>query len=615
MAEPDGGGIRGRVTEHSRAPDDQPGGDRLRGVWTGSFDRRWSGLSLAVLLLGVASAGVRAQAPEDLDVVSATMRPWVERWTADRDALERRYDAPMSARRRARLAAFHAEWQRRLEAVNFAALDRDAQVDAVLLHSALLRAQRELEFEARRDAEVAPLLPFAPTVVALAEERADVVPVAAETAAATVDGLARAVKELRAAHQEEWRKEAPVAPAVARRAAQRLSALRRALRAWFAFRDGYDPQFSWWVKSPYDAADKALDDYESWVRRELVGAGNGDDEPLVGDPIGRDALIEQLGFEFITYTPEELIAIAERELEWCRGELKKASNEMGCGDDWKAALDRVKSDHVAPGDQPALIRKLSDEAVAFIEKRDLVTIPPLAKEVWRMQMMSPDRQKVTPYFTGGEVVSVSYPTAGMDQADKVMSLRGNNEHFSRAVVFHELIPGHHLQQFMTGRYREYRRAFRTPFWVEGGALYWELRMWDLGFARSPEDRIGMLFWRAHRCARIVFSLKFQLGEWSADQAVDYLVNTIGHERRNATAEVRRSINGSYAPLYQCAYMLGGMQLRALREELVGGGKLTDRQFDDAVLRHGPIPIDLLRANLRPDLPLTLDHRADWRFAD
>ncbi len=63
---------------------------------------------------------------------------------------------------------------------------------------------------------------------------------------------------------------------------------------------------------------------------------------------------------------------------------------------------------------------------------------------------------------------------------------------------------------MTSRYKTYRRLFSTPFWGEGWALYWELLLWDKGFARSPENRVGMLFWRMHRCARIIFSLSFHL---------------------------------------------------------------------------------------------------------
>jgi len=202
----------------------------------------------------------------------------------------------------------------------------------------------------------------------------------------------------------------------------------------------------------------------------------------------------------------------------------------------------------------------------------------------------------------------------MDHADKLMSMRGNNLHYSRAVVHHELIPGHHLQGYMAQRWNTQRRMFRSPFLVEGWALYWEMRLYDMDFPATPEDRIGMLFWRSHRCARIIFSLKFHLGEWSPEECIDFLVENVGHERRNATAEVRRSIQGGYGPLYQAAYMTGGLQLLALHKELVANGPYNEKQFHDAVLRQNSIAIEYLRAALNAE-PLTKDFPVTWRFAD
>ena len=79
-----------------------------------------------------------------------------------------------------------------------------------------------------------------------------------------------------------------------------------------------------------------------------------------------------------------------------------------------------------------------------------------------------------------------------------------------------------------------------PFFGEGWALYWELMLYDMGFNDTPEERVGALFWRMHRCARIIFSLRFHMGQWSPQEAIDFLVDRVGHERDNATAEVRRS---------------------------------------------------------------------------
>ncbi|MDZ4054731.1 MAG: DUF885 family protein, partial [Phenylobacterium sp.] len=298
---------------------------------------------------------------------------------------------------------------------------------------------------------------------------------------------------------------------------------------------------------------------------------------------------------------------------WCQRELAKAAAEMG-QDDWRRALEIVKSRHPAPGEQPKLVVELADEAIAFMESNDLLTVPELAKRDWRMTMLTPEYQLQAPFYLGGQDVWVAYPTDTMPHDKKLMALRGNNRHFSRAVVHHELIPGHHLQYFYNTRYQPHRELFDTPFWGEGWALYWEFRLWDLGFAKTPEDRIGMLFWRSHRAARILFSLGFHLGEMTPDEAVELLVERVGHERENARAEVRRSFAGDYGPLYQIAYMVGGLQFQALHREMVANGGMSERQFHDAILKGGPMPVSMVRARLRGDA-LADGLPEPWKFYD
>jgi uncharacterized protein (DUF885 family) len=194
-----------------------------------------------------------------------------------------------------------------------------------------------------------------------------------------------------------------------------------------------------------------------------------------------------------------------------------------------------------------------------------------------------------------------------------MSLRGNTPPFNFATVHHELIPGHHLQAFLSDRFNPHRAALqRTPFWREGWALYWELLLWDSGFPRTPPEKIGMLFWRLHRAARIVFSLNYHLGRWTPQQAVDFLVDRVGHERANAEGEVRRTTID--APLYQVAYLIGGLQFRALHRELVRSGEITATAFHDAVLAGGYMPVELVRARLTGQA-LSRDYRSTWRFDD
>jgi uncharacterized protein (DUF885 family) len=96
------------------------------------------------------------------------------------------------------------------------------------------------------------------------------------------------------------------------------------------------------------------------------------------------------------------------------------------------------------------------------------------------------------------------------------------------------------------------------------------------------------------------------------ECIDLLVDRIGHERDNATAEVRRSFTTSYGPLYQAAYLLGGLQLRALHRELVETGKMTDRDFHDAILKENAIPIEMVRA-LVSGAKLKADWKPEWKF--
>ena len=122
----------------------------------------------------------------------------------------------------------------------------------------------------------------------------------------------------------------------------------------------------------------------------------------------------------------------------------------------------------------------------------------------------------------------------------------------------------------------------------------------------------MLFWRMHRCARIIFSLNYHMGKWTPQQCIDFLVDRVGHERANAEGEVRRSFVGGYSPLYQVAYMIGGLQFEALRKELVESGKMSYKQFHDAVLHENSMPVEMVRAILTGQ-QLPKDFKTGWRF--
>jgi uncharacterized protein (DUF885 family) len=568
-------------------------------------------------------AMLAAQAPvdstvPDLAALLATPRselaPVVTRWSSDRSALGRRYAVEHSPERTERYQRFHAGWLRRLEALPFTSLSRQAQVDVILLRTRIGHELDLLERQRHLAAEMAPLLPFADTLHALVEQRRRLERPDAEVAARRLTWMADAIDRARTGLRASAA-EGPPTRIVALRASETIAELVRHFDGWRRFYQGYDPELTWRLAEPAKRFGEALAAWRVTLRERIVGIREGEDAPIVGDPIGREGLLADLANEMIAYTPEELLALAEREFALLEAEARRAARDMGLGDDWRAALERTKQDHPPVGGQVLAVRDMAHEATAFVESRGLVTVPPLIKEIWRMEMMSAEAQKTNPFFLGGEVIMVASPTDEQTEVEKQMALRANNRHFSRATVHHELIPGHGLQGFVAARANDHRRVFATPFYSEGWALWWEIHLWDLGFPETPENRMGMLFWRMHRAARILFSLNFHLGNWTPPQCIDFLVERVGHERASATGEVRRSFNGSYSPLYQAGYLLGGMQLRALHRELVGSGRMTEREFHDAVLATGPMPIEMVRALLMPEVTLTLDHTPRWRFAE
>lgn len=543
--------------------------------------------------------------------LATELYPAISSYQADRSALARKYNNPLSEESFLRFTKLYNDWLDALNKMPYDAYSLDGKMDWQLFKNHL---EKELFFHglAFEDfKQVSHVVDFKDQLEKFYQVRRMAEKPQSQELAATFALTEKAIQ----AKWEAMKKSKPFDSwQEAELAAETVEALRKSTEEAYNFYYDYDPDFTWWMKKPMESMNEVLKSYAEFLKDHFENTVVKDDgSGIIGKPVGKLAIEKELAYNMIPYTAEELLKEGEKQYAWCEAEMIKASEELGYGKDWKAALEHVKNTYVPAGEWPQMVAELADEAIEFLESRDLLTIPDMAKETWRTTMMSAERQKVSPFFLGGETIIISYPTSTMTHEEKMMSMRGNNPHFSRATVQHELIPGHHLQQFMNQRHFPHRRVFNTPFWVEGWTLYWEFNLWDKNFPRNAEDRIGMLFWRMHRAARIVFSLNYHLGSWTPQQCIDYLVDAVGHERANAEAEVRRSFEGRYGPLYQLAYMIGGLQVYGLRKEMVEGGKMTEKEFHDYFITQNYTPIELLRARMKGDIPK--DFKSNWRFLD
>jgi uncharacterized protein (DUF885 family) len=547
---------------------------------------------------------------------ASLIAPLINQYQADEQMMNRKYTLKRSGEYYQRMEDFYAVWLEKLKALPFDKLTVNERVDYILLKRDINADVRDITLAFTEFKSNNFTIPFAQAIIDFEKKRrvgkqqdGKLTEQLFEKLKDDINNTTKSVNNLQLA----------VSPVQASWAQQTVNQYLTVFQEAYKFYDGYDPQFTKATKNAYQNAVDAMRAYALELGKTAKLSNVKDDgSGIIGNPIGRTAFLSLLKDEMIAYTPEQIEAIAMREFAWCDAEMVKASQQMGFGNDpiaigWKKALEKVKNDYPELGKQPELVYQLATEAIDFVEQNKLIDIPELAKEGWRMRMLTPQEQLFAPFFLGGESVLIAYPTSDMSEDAKMMTLRGNNRHFSRAVVFHELIPGHNLQYFMQSRYKPYRRGFGTPFWTEGWSLYWEMLLWDKNFAKTPEDKIGMLFWRMHRCARIIFSMNYHLGKWTPKQCIDFLVERVGFERANAEAEVRRSFTGGYGPLYQIGYMLGGLEFRALHKELVETGKMTDIQFHDRILKENNMPVEMVRA-LLTNQSLPENFTTKWMFA-
>ena len=304
--------------------------------------------------------------------------------------------------------------------MGFDDISQAGKVDYLLLRSRLLTEQKALLSEKLRDTQIAALIPFQQTIFEFEEARRRMENVDGQKSALALEKL---VKDIAAAKDSlsgvKGTQEMNLA-------AQRLELLRNVLRVWFDFYALYDPKFAWWIDASYKKADGAVEAHAQFlhttsgagVTLESGGFGGSGGRgrrtrrrwwerrskrsarqrwgTFRSGPAGGDALLEALHTAMIVYSPEQLVALANREFAWCDKEMLRASTEMGFGTDWKKAVEAVKNKYVDPGQMIYLVRDLSHEAIDFVEKQSWSPSPALVKEDYWEEAMTPRMQLVNP---------------------------------------------------------------------------------------------------------------------------------------------------------------------------------------------------------------------------
>ncbi|NKF22610.1 DUF885 domain-containing protein [Solimonas marina] len=164
------------------------------------------------------------------------------------------------------------------------------------------------------------------------------------------------------------------------------------------------------------------------------------------------------------------------------------------------------------------------------------------------------------------------------------------------LAYHEGIPGHHFQGSVlkhAGALPLFRKVVRFSAYSEGWGLYAEQVADELGvYENDPFGRIGYLQSELFRAARIVVDTGIHYKRWTRQQAIDWMVTTIGDPVVATTREVERYC---VYPGQACSFKVGANSIVAAREAARAkmGKRFDVRQFHDLVLNSGPMPMNVL----------------------
>jgi uncharacterized protein (DUF885 family) len=161
------------------------------------------------------------------------------------------------------------------------------------------------------------------------------------------------------------------------------------------------------------------------------------------------------------------------------------------------------------------------------------------------------------------------------------------------LAHHEAIPGHVWQGEYSNQLPLIRTLLAFNAYSEGWALYAEQLADELGdYEGDPVGRLGYLQSIAFRACRLVVDTGLHAKRWTREQAVDWFATTNGSGREEVASEVDRYCSW---PGQACGYKVGHSEINRLRDRAQAalGSRYTLGSFDDAVVKSGNVPLDVL----------------------
>ena len=312
--------------------------------------------------------------------------------------------------------------------------------------------------------------------------------------------------------------------------------------------------------------------------------------------------------EGLAYGAGELRERGHAALADLTAQLRHRTMALAGHDDWRGYVAELDSDAPpTPEDMLAGYRTWTKRARSFAYDRGLVSEPPgdrcdvVPAEEFQRAVLAVAFYYGPPPFAAGPAPGhffVPFPPAGATPAQIRERLATNARSTLATVSVHEAYPGHHWHlAWMAARTgRPVRKVLWSSYFVEGWALYVEEMMREQGFfAADPKAELRQVDMRQFRAARIVVDTSLHLGEMTVDDAVTFMST-----QASLTPDVARSEVARYCawPTQAASYLTGALEIARMRDEWLGAGRGTLRDFHDTIAGLGGLPIGLAEQALR-----------------
>ncbi len=297
-------------------------------------------------------------------------------------------------------------------------------------------------------------------------------------------------------------------------------------------------------------------------------------------------------------TADEIHQIGLEEVARIRAGMEKIREEVGFKGDLKAFFQHLRTDPEFFYKDPADLL----EAYQALAKR----IDPELVKVFRTIPRQPYGVRAIPDNIAPDTTTAYYQPGAVDGSRagfyyvNLYKPEVRPKWEMLALSLHEAVPGHHFQ-FARGAELPglplFRRSAYFVAYGEGWGLYAERLGYDMGLYDDPYDRMGQLAYDMWRAVRLVVDTGMHAKGWSRQQAIDFFMDNSPKTEQDVVNEIDRYIAW---PGQALAYKIGQLKISALREEAARelGPAFDVRDFNDAVLETGSVPLETLEAHVR-----------------